>query len=391
MSATPILECIACGGSDLVSVLDLGEQPLANSYREDPNEVLPKYPLAINRCVDCSHVQLTHQVDPQEMFDDYLYVSGTSKTQRDYFSWFADLTIELFGIGPSMVLDIGCNDGSQLDEYKKRGLHTCGVDPAKNLLATSSKNHDVHCGYYTGDEFFGKFDIITCQNAFAHNIDQLALMKNVQKNMHSHSLFFATVSQAHMIERDEFDTIYHEHVSFYCVRSALAMAERSGLHLVDVFEHEIHGGSYIFVFSKQDVQHQSIITLTDRERKIGLYDDEIYDQYAKNCLDRIDRFRDLVNDCKSIMGCFTVGYGAPAKGSVLLNASGVHLPVIFEDNPLKVGRYVPGTMTKIMPSAELAYEPNAIVIPLAWNFHDEIFKKVQSINPTAVVLDLRDI
>jgi ribosomal protein L32 len=143
-----INECIACGSTELVPVLDLGSQPLANSYKNTKSEHENHYPLAINRCKHCFHVQLTHRVNPDLMYKDYLYVSGTTKTQLDYFDWFARFAAEKYGSKPISALDIGCNDGSQLDYFKKYGLFTFGVDPAENLYATSSKNHTVSCGYF---------------------------------------------------------------------------------------------------------------------------------------------------------------------------------------------------------------------------------------------------
>ena len=209
----PIRECIACGSDEFVEVLDLNSQPLANSYKKDKFEVQPLYPLAINRCSKCYHVQLTHQVNPELMFKDYLYVSGTAKTQLEYFNWFVDYIVKQYGSTPENILDIGCNDGSFLNAWGGTGAKTYGVDPAENLYPVSSKNHSVHCGFFTGKEFGSKtFDVITCMNAFAHNADQLELLKNIKKRMHQDSLLFCTTSQADMIINGEFDTIYHEHL-----------------------------------------------------------------------------------------------------------------------------------------------------------------------------------
>jgi len=138
-----IEECIACGSEDLVPVLDLAKQPLANSYKKDPYDTESYFPLAINRCKECFHVQLSVRVDPDLMYKDYAYVSGTAKTQLDYFDWFAEFAAEKYGTKPINVLDIGCNDGSQLNSFQDRGAQTYGVDPAENLFATSSQRHKV--------------------------------------------------------------------------------------------------------------------------------------------------------------------------------------------------------------------------------------------------------
>jgi SAM-dependent methyltransferase len=133
-----INECIACGSTDLVPVLDLGIQPLANSYKKNADDLEQYFPLAINRCKHCFHVQLTHRVNPDLMFKDYLYVSGTTKTQLDYFDWFADFAAEKYGTKPTTVLDIGCNDGTLLNFYPKKYIKF-GIDPSDSL-SNGNKN-----------------------------------------------------------------------------------------------------------------------------------------------------------------------------------------------------------------------------------------------------------
>ena len=145
-------DCVCCGKSDLSLVLDLNKQPLANSYHKE-DEVLEEYPLGLNLCNDCYHLQLTHIVNPDLLFKDYLYVSGTTKTLRDNFEWFADFTLENSDIDVETVLDIACNDGTQLDCFKSKGIHTYGIDPAENLYESSSKNHNVICDYFSADKY----------------------------------------------------------------------------------------------------------------------------------------------------------------------------------------------------------------------------------------------
>ena len=144
MSATPLLKCVACSNESLISVLDLGVQPLANSFKLNRGDVQEEYPLAINHCSECFHVQLTHSVDPKLMFDDYLYVSGTSKTMHRHCEDFASIVKQKLPEAKS-ILDIGCNDGTQLDYFKSIGFNTFGIDPAKNLHGLSNKNHFVWC------------------------------------------------------------------------------------------------------------------------------------------------------------------------------------------------------------------------------------------------------
>ena len=162
--------CLACGGKDLRTILDLGNQPLANNYHANIEQ--EEFSLKLNLCTTCYHLQLSYIVNPDLMFKNYLYVSGTSQTLKDYFEFFAHKTLE-YNNTAKTVLDIACNDGTQLDFYKKLGLETFGIDPAKNLHETAvSKGHTIVCDYFnttTVPCFEGRtFDIITAQNVFAH-------------------------------------------------------------------------------------------------------------------------------------------------------------------------------------------------------------------------------
>ena len=377
-------ECIACGSTDLVPVLDLGQQPLANSYKKSPDDTESYFPLAINRCKECFHVQLSVRVDPDLMYKDYAYVSGTAKTQLDYFDWFAEFAAEKYGTKPINVLDIGCNDGSQLNSFQDRGAQTYGVDPAENLFPTSSERHYVVCEYFTGKEFAHKrFDIITCQNAFAHNFNQLELLQNIRSVMHKESLLFATTSQCDMILNGEFDTIYHEHLSFYNVKSIDALCKRAGLNLVDVIKSPVHGMSYIFVISKFAKAPRTIENLISHETSKGLYSPETYDKYEADCLHNVKQFADFIKKMKS-EGRTVVGYGAPAKGNTLMNFAGIGPDFIIDDNPLKQGLYAPGVNVPIYSSEHLesySYKTGIVFIPLAWNFYTEIVKKIKTMRP----------
>jgi SAM-dependent methyltransferase len=314
------------------------------------------------------------------MFKDYAYVSGTAKTQLEYFDWFAEFAKEKFGTMPSTVLDIGCNDGSQLNAFQDRGAETYGVDPAENLFDTSSKRHKVVCGYFTGKEWAGKFDVITCQNAFAHNFNQLELLQNISRNMHNESLLFATTSQCDMILNGEFDTIYHEHLSFYNIKSIDALCKRAGLNLIDVVKSPVHGMSYIFIISKYMRAPKTIQNLIDLETKKGLYDNRTYETYAKKCQEVAVYFSGVIKRYRE-QGIPVVGFGAPAKGNTLMNFAGIGPDFTIDENPLKQGLYCPGVNVPIYGIEKLKeLDPTKPVcfIPLAWNFYDEIVKKIKA-------------
>jgi SAM-dependent methyltransferase len=390
--------CLACGSENLKLTLDLNNQPLANSYKLSKCEKQDEFPLAINRCNDCFHVQLTHAVDPKLMFKDYLYVSGTSQTMKDHFKWFADYTIEYFKLQntfiPYSVLDIGCNDGSQLDFYKEKNMSTFGVDPAENLYKISSNKHNVYPTFFDL-KFVMDFlklhsmqlvDVLVAQNVFAHNYDPKAFLTAARNLMSEESLLFVQTSQADMIKNNEFDTIYHEHISFYNINSMNELCKRSGMYLVDVVKCPLHGNSYIFVISRNKNMSRpaNIANHIAMERKAGLLSEQTYINYASNCEYIAKKLKDIIFACRSVdKTAKIVGYGAAAKGMTLLNCTNIDLDWIVDDNPFKQNRFTPGRGIPILGSDSIKTNDNMIFVPLAWNFFDEIRAKIKSIRPNA--------
>ena len=387
---TKIGNCLACGSGELVPMLDLNDQPLANAFKEEAGDSEPYFPLAVNMCQECHHLQLTHAVNPKLIYEHYLYVSGTSASYITYMNWYAKFAQETFYSRarrlPTTVLDIGCNDGSQLNFFADEGIKTYGVDPAKNLYKISSRSgHDVLVDFWDMDSARqiasrtkdGTVDIITSQNAFAHIPDPLTYLVNVRSIMNDDSLMFISTSQADMVSNDEFDTIYHEHISFFNVKSMRALAERAGLHLVDAIKTPIHGTSYVFILSRK-MQEQRVKNIIAMENAIGLYKDDTYAAWAANTLRLVDELKTFVELYKR-KGFVLGGYGAAAKGNTLLNFSKIRLDFIIDDNELKQGKYSPGMSIPVVPISYLdKYGPDAkiLFIPLAWNYFDDIKKKI---------------
>lgn len=379
---TQLNECVACGCSKLKLVLDLGKQPLANSFKLKREDVQEEYPLAINRCEECFHVQLTHSVDPKLMFEDYLYVSGTAKTMHEHFKDFASM-VKKDSSWPHTptVLDVGCNDGTQLDYFKEIGFTTYGIDPAANLHIESSKKHTIWCDWFNKDfvEKCGeKFDVITAQNVFAHGPNPLEFLQTAKELLTDDGVLYIQTSQANMIKNNEFDTIYHEHISFFNTLSMMRLCVRAGLCLYDVEYMPIHGTSYIFKISKQ-FRSGNVYNIISQENADGLFTPETYVKYAKRCDEIIEALKwEISNYTRSEVGWLGVGYGAPAKGMTLLNYSGLKLDFIIDDNPLKQGRFTPGSSIPIYPASKLDEHQDALCfVPLAWNFFDEIVAKIK--------------
>lgn len=380
-NCTPLTECLACGSDNLELTLDLGLQPLANNFLKQPgqNEL---YPLAVNRCAECYHLQLTDVVDPEIIYKDYAYVSGTSQTYVEYMSWFADWTLEYTGKARGRVLDIGCNDGTQLSFYNSHGFATYGVDPAENLNATNSSVADhMICGFWdkhTVDQIGKvKFDIVVAQNAFAHNPQPLEYLKLLKPLLADGGHVFIQTSQSEMVQNGEFDTIYHEHVNFYNINSMQKLCERAGLFLCDVVKTPVHGTSYVFVISATQSRPQHIHNLKQLEKE--LYTPNIYSVWATRAKQIAQQYDKAITDLQD-QGYTAIGYGAAAKGNTFLNYVETTLDAIIDDNKLKQNTYSPGKDIGVVSMDSLleniSDNHKVVFVPLAWNFFDEIKARI---------------
>jgi 2-polyprenyl-3-methyl-5-hydroxy-6-metoxy-1,4-benzoquinol methylase len=381
--AKELTECLCCGSKNLTMTLDLGTQPMANSFLDSEEQEELIFPLKLNLCRDCFHLQLSHAVDPDLLFRNYLYVSGTSQTLKDYFDWFANLAVDYYQGTPKTVLDIACNDGTQLDSFKKAGFTTYGIDPATNLHPISSANHEVVLDYFTSEyveHFKSKnLDIINAQNVFAHNDYPLDFLKQCKEIMHDNTVLFIQTSQANMVENNEFDTIYHEHLSFFCANSMNELAKRAGLYLIDVAKTPIHGTSYLFVFSKTP-RAVNINHILEEERNAGLQTPATYLEYARKAEQVVVDLKNTIAEYRAA-GFVIAGYGAAAKGMTLVNFGDIHLDFIIDDNPLKQGKFTPGTHDPVVSIDVLkeCEDLKVAFIPLAWNFFTEIKTRIKAV------------
>jgi SAM-dependent methyltransferase len=376
-SYTTLDKCVACGGSNLEQFLDLAEQPLANNYHDGTGGG-ESFRLGLNLCTDCYHTQLPVSVDPKAMFDHYLYVTGTSQTLRDYCDWFAQFVTDREQLTHGNVLDIACNDGTQLDSLRKLGWKTFGVDPAKNLFEIAlEKGHMVRNAYWPIS--YPQMDVITAQNVCAHTPNPLDFLEGVKKALTVNGTAYIQTSQSQMYQRNEFDTTYHEHISFFSANSMNTLAKRAGLVLTDIEITPIHGDSYVFVLKHEGADVKSSVTETIRkEGTEGRHNSMFYKQFGINAESIVRKLKDLVTRCQA-EGTPVVGYGAAAKGMTVLNANDIQLDWIVDDNELKQGLLTPGTNIPIKDKSSLDIDEHIVVIPLAWNFFNEIKANVEEV------------
>ncbi len=381
-------ECVCCGNSNLRMCLDLGQQPLANNLLDDVSDDYTQFELRTQLCVSCWHQQLSISVDPALMFDHYVYVSGTSQTLRDYFEWFAAWCNFMWPTHTS-ILDIACNDGSQLNSFKKLGYETWGVDPAQNLYEQSSQAHNVTCAYFDAQVVQQlsprKLDLIVAQNVVAHTPEPVEFLKNCKQLMHEGSRLLIQTSQAHMVRNQEFDTIYHEHVSFFTVHSMKALVERAGMCLVNVYETPVHGVSYVFEVALQDQPDSNVTTWLQTEQHVGLTNSVTYDTWSNQAHKLLTKLRHTC-DTHAQQGYQIWGLGAAAKGIVMLNAAQLKLTAVCDENPLKVGKWIPYVNVQIHALSDLQYidpQTPCVFVCMAWNYLQELTQKVRTHRPNS--------
>ncbi len=379
--------CIVCDGSRVEQFLDLGSTALANKFLrpEELSAAEPTHPLRVGFCHDCAHVQLMEHVPPPEMFTDYLYLSSASDTLTQHLHALSDIVSRRARLGAGkLVIDIGCNDGTLLGGFQRHGVRTLGVDPAKNLAElTKASGIERYVGFFTADSAreirarWGPADAITATNTFPHIPRLRDFVEGIKTLLAPEGVF---VIEAHylldLLEQVAFDTIYHEHVSYWALGPMVRLFEAAGLRVVDVERLPIHHGQLrVFVQHAGQGQVQaSVAARLAQERAQGLDRLETFERFAEKTeqLKRslIDRLRQLQAQGKRV-----AGYGAPAKGNTLLSFLELDASVIeyiADRSPLKQGRVTPGRHIPVVaPDRLLADRPDYVLL-LAWNFADEV-------------------
>lgn len=383
--------CRICGASDLERLLDLSAQPAANAFLKRSDFTAEEYyPLILARCTNeaCGFVQLAHVVDPQILFEDYLYVSSTSPVFVKHFEEYAARMDARLHLKDKLVVDIGSNDGILLRPFKALGAKVLGVDPAKKIAEAATKGGiETIIGYFTDTlahqivAKHGHAALITANNVFAHIDDLDEVTVGVRTLLAKDGLF--TVEAPYLktfIEKKLFDTIYHEHLSYLAVRPLQAFFKKHEMHIVDVEETDSHGGSVRIMVARNDspFEETSIVAeMIQNEEDQGLHQNNIYRKFVEDIEENRHSLVALLSELKST-GKRIAGYGAPAKGNTLLNYMNIGadmLDYIVDDSPLKQGLYTPGMHIPVVSSASLHEDPPDYLFILAWNFADSIMGK----------------
>jgi SAM-dependent methyltransferase len=382
--------CAVCAETAVEGFLDLGTTALANRFltREELAGPEPRFPLRMGFCHSCGHVQLTEIVPPGLMFDDYLYVSAASDTLKAHLLDLSDLLVERHGLGSAdLVIDVGCNDGTLLGGFRRHGVRALGVDPARNLAElTRGLDIERYVGYFdsrSAREIVGRWGqaaLITATNTFPHIQDLHDFLRAVDLALAPGGVLVVEMHYlVDLLDQSAFDTVYHEHVSYWALGPMTTLFDRHGMTIVDAERLPLHHGQLrVSVTRRGGPQpHPRVADVLALEAARGIGRFETYEQFAREARRIRHDLRETLDTLRRD-GAHVAGYGAPAKASTLLSFLGIgpdRLEYIVDRSPLKQGRYTPDSHVPIVGPERLLQDQPEYVLLLAWNFVDEILEQ----------------
>lgn len=380
--------CRVCGQSNFKPILDYGKTALANRFlkAEQLDSPEPKVSLRLVLCSDCGLVQIDENVPPKELFQNYVYVTGTSDHAVRHANQLAKSIVERYQLGPNdLVLEAASNDGTVLKAFSKLGVRTLGIEPAMNIAVRAAQEGVDSVAVYFGEhsaEFIrnrsGPAAVFLARHVLAHVPDLHGFLRGAAACLAEDGV--AMVECPHLLpfyQNLEFDTVYHEHMCYFSATVLKTLGSYCGLELIDVEEVDIHGGSILSTFQPiggPRFATQAVEEMLEREAEAGLIDPEPWAAFARMAamakMNLVAELRRL-----KAMGKRVVGYGAAAKGMSLLAYMGIGpdlLPYIVDKNPYKQGLFTPGHHIPVFGTEKLLEDKPDVVLILAWNFAKEI-------------------
>lgn len=377
--------CRICSSADLVEFLDLGDQPPANSLRKSRDEVLPNVPLKLVYCHECATVQLSDTVDPGYLFDHYVWVTGTSPTAVEYSNTFCERVLSHLPPNKShFVVEVASNDGTFLQRFQSAGCEVQGVDPARNIVEialakgvpTRAAFFDLHIARQLRAEK-GEADAVIARNVIPHVKEVHSIIEGMAELIGERGTGVIEFHYAgKIVEELHYDSIYHEHLFYFTLRTISGLLARYGLKLSDVEKSPISGGSLVIYFSRQEQPVSAALAdALAREDALGLNALSTWQEFARQSRIHAEKLRAMI---VGLRGAGVVaGFGASARSSTLLNFCQLDdddIDFIFDNNELKQRLFTPGSNIQIVPfngNGEALARASSVVI-LAWNFGKEI-------------------
>ena len=386
-----INNCQICGSTKLIEVMNIGDQPLANSLIKSITESnnVKKYPINIIRCAECTLLQLDYIVDQKKVYHpDYPYLPGITKTVDNEQKELSDYIFKEFDLkNNDLVIDIGSNDGSLLKHFKTKGLKTVGIEPT-NIAKIANQNGIETIQSFFNEEIaenvikeYGKAKVITCTNVFAHMSTLGDVMDGIVKLLDDEGYFcFENHYIMEILEKVQYDTFYHEHLRTYSLISLVKLFEMYNLSLFDAQIVTRYGGSIRCIVSKKKQKKSERLQSLINKEKVLLIDNSLktYNNFVSNIIssknDLINKILELKSQNKKI-----IAKSCPARAVVLLNYCGLnntHLDYIAEQpTSLKLNYFVPGTGLKVISDDILKEEEPDYILLLAWHLSEPIINK----------------
>ncbi len=391
--------CRICRKSNLVKILDLGEMPLANEFlkKENLNKSEKKFPLAVYFCKNCGFLQLLDIINPEILFRHYYYLTSASKPLADHFVELGKNLADRFVKSKNdLIIDIGGNDAVLLDSIKNR-CRVLNIEPAKNIAKISKeKKVDTIDEFFTAElaekilKKYGLTRVITASNVFAHVEDLGDMLNGVKTLIRSQGVFVIEIrwvgNLLGLSGIGGFDQIYHEHLSYFSLGALTRLVDQFGLKIFDVKLIPIHGQSLQVYIAKSHEVSEKVEKFLQKEKSLGLHDLQTYLDFDQRVKENKKELKNLLLKLKE-ENKKIVGYGASAKGNILLNYFQINnkiLDFIVDESPLKQGLYAPGTHIPIYSSDRLKENQPDYLLLLAWNYAKSIFKKEQKLKDKGV-------
>jgi SAM-dependent methyltransferase len=382
----PGLRCRSCGRDALAGILSLGTTPLANSLLTVDEVGLPerRYPLDLALCTACSLVQITETVPPEELFGHYMYFSSFSDTMVSHARELAERLVAERCLGDNdLVVEIASNDGYLLQFYQLHGVQVLGIEPARNVAIAARER-----GIDTVVEFFGlalaqrlasegrRANVLHAHNVLAHVADLNGFVEGMAAVLADDGVAIIEVPYLKdMLDRCEFDTIYHEHLCYFSVTALVELMARHDLEAMAVERLSIHGGSLRMMIRHAGVAtpSPSVAAMRKQEEAWGVRSAVAYDGFCQRVETLRTELPALLHRLKA--SGRLAAYGAAAKGATLLNVCNIGretLDFVVDRSTVKQGRYMPGVQLRIEPPEALVMEMPMFVLLLAWNLADEV-------------------
>lgn len=386
------MSCFACQSDSIELVLDLGLMPIANNFLLSPKDDERKFPLRLCICIKCKLVQLDHALKREEIFNqDYPYFSGVSSSWKSHCLSFVNEVILKLGLSSkSFVVEIASNDGTLLDCFNGRGVQTLGVEPtpgpAKAARERGLRTIQAYFSTSVSDELvrqFGKADLIVANNVYAH-LSELSDFTNGMRNLLKFN-GVASIEVAYlldMVNQGAFDTVYHEHFTYFSLTFAKNFFQEHGLRVYDVDRLRVHGGSIRLWLCHENSnlrEGSRVATLLEQEMQAGLGTVDSLRKMQSSAEDKRSIARDFVFS-RSTVGKKVIGFGAPAKGNTFLNYCEFtrdEINYLVDGSLYKQGRFSPGTRIPVLPKSHLLVEPPDTIILLPWNIRNELTTEIK--------------